>query len=94
MYPEALFNFLFPKSLPSRPARVMLLLPALCRTLLARTQLHGVSEEMAFQLGLQHWGGGGGDAFPMQGRAWQSGVAQVGRSTVGRSQAWEALNAG
>ena len=93
MYPEGLFNFLFPKSPPSGPPWVMSLLPAPCRTLLARTRLHGVSEEMAFELGLQHWGGGGGDAFPMQGRARQSGVAQVGRSTTGRSQAWEALNA-
>lgn len=31
--------------------------------------------------------------FLMQGWARQSGVAPVGRSTVGRSQAWEALNA-
>lgn len=53
----------------------------------------GVPKEMALELALQHWVDEVGRTFLMQGRAQRSGVAQVGSSTVGRKQAWEALNA-
>lgn len=89
-----MFNFLLLTSLLSRPPWVMSLLPFPGSALQARTQ--GPKESP--RKWVWSWPSSTGvdevgRTFLMQGRAQRSGVAQVGSSSVGRKQAWEALNA-